>query len=129
MPAPTSNLDPALLVLNIKHQVTEEFLRDIIVNSRHSIQYWAPEGRELLAGEYVAFEWDEAEDKKEAEHIISAMKIMDGIQKVFEPGFSLRADIRAAIFQGVMENDAGHIDADGTDAIVQAACFGELKYG
>lgn len=62
-------------------------------------------------------------------HEITPNVIAKGLGIVGTAGFGLNRDTRAAILLGNRENDAGEIDADGADAIVQAAIFGEVVYG
>lgn len=52
-----------------------------------------------------------------------------GIALVKEPSFKVRDDILAAILLGDRNNDAGEIDVECADVIVQAAVFGEIVYG
>jgi hypothetical protein len=52
-----------------------------------------------------------------------------GIQAIKARKPAVREDLQAAILLGDNENDAGHIDIDCADCILQAALFGELVYG
>lgn len=52
-----------------------------------------------------------------------------GIALVKHPTFKVRDDILAAILLGDRNNDAGEIDIECADVIVQAAVFGEIVYG
>jgi hypothetical protein len=48
---------------------------------------------------------------------------------VLEPNFQINSDVRAAVLSALIHNDACYLDADSSDAIVQAAIFGNLVYG
>ncbi len=52
-----------------------------------------------------------------------------GIQRIMDGDVGVSDDIRNHIVRGVLEGDAGEIDAIGADCIVQAGVFGELIYG
>jgi hypothetical protein len=55
--------------------------------------------------------------------------IARGIAKVKEKDFGVNGSILSAILTSDRDNDAGDIDADAADVIVQAALFGKLVYG
>jgi hypothetical protein len=62
-------------------------------------------------------------------HSLTVETIEKGIAKVKEPGFQINDTLRRDILGGDTDNEAGLIDADGADVIVQAALFGEIVYG
>ncbi len=55
--------------------------------------------------------------------------IARGIQAIKAPGFQLNDRTRKAILLAEVENDAGEIDSEAADCIVQAALFGKIIYG
>lgn len=71
----------------------------------------------------------EDEDSEPLFYKLDIDTIAVGVKACLEEDFSLRSDIREYIRLADKENDAGDIDADGADAIVQAALFGKLVYG
>lgn len=54
-----------------------------------------------------------------------------GILAVLQPGFNVNDTIKGYVLSALLneEPDAGHIDADAADVIVQAGLFGEVVYG
>lgn len=52
-----------------------------------------------------------------------------GIHRIVTGKVPINATLRQTIARASRENDAGDIDADGADAIAQAALLGELVYG
>jgi len=52
-----------------------------------------------------------------------------GLAKIGESGFRLNDQQRSGILLADRESDAGMIDSDDADAIVQAGLFGEIVYG
>ena len=55
--------------------------------------------------------------------------IQAGIDKVKSGAIELNKDILKAILVADVINDAGDIDSDAADCIVQAALFDEIVYG
>lgn len=62
-------------------------------------------------------------------HAITIETIAAGIGRITRGELTIREDLRRLIAEASRENDAGDIDADAADCIVQAALFGELVYG
>lgn len=62
-------------------------------------------------------------------HAVTIDTIAAGIGRIKRGDLSINSALRGTILNASDENDAGDIDADGADAIVQAALFGELVYG
>jgi hypothetical protein len=61
--------------------------------------------------------------------VIDIDVIAAGLAKIAAPGFSINEKLRQEIAYANRHNDAGEIDADHADVIVQAALFGEIVYG
>ena len=51
------------------------------------------------------------------------------LEEAFEPCIkSVNSDIASYLVDFIDTNDAGHLDADACDCLLQIACFGELVY-
>lgn len=72
-------------------------------------------------------EWDQVEHAKVMR--IDWKTIRYGIRRILAGEVPIRRDLLAAIKEGYAEKDAGYIDADAADCIVQAALLGEIRYG
>lgn len=109
----------------MKHN--QQFLADVLCTALEGgIGYWSECG--MLKSDalgYVSATLYPAEDDDFPETVLTRESIQQGIEKVLSPDFRVNPQIRAAIASG----DAGQIDADAADVIVQAACFGEIVYG
>ena len=120
------------------------FLAEVMVTAfEGGCTYWA-RGRNVkhqsyqgcdidLYGSYE-IRWQDEEpypkgDARNGWHLIDPDAIERGIAKCLEPGFKLNSQITGWIASGSRDNDAGNIDADAADCIVQAACFGEVVFG
>lgn len=55
--------------------------------------------------------------------------VAKGIGLIVRGEVGVRSDLKALIAQASRENDAGDIDAEGADVIVQAALLGGVVYG
>ena len=52
------------------------------------------------------------------------------LEKAFEPCIkSVNSDIASSLVDFIDTNDAGHLDGEACDCLLQFACFGELVYG
>lgn len=108
----------------------EQFLADIIISAvEGGTGYWAAVSRyrhDCPAADTTATLHDEDDGKV---YVLTIDTIATGIGRVLGDGFKVRGDILDQVKCGSRENDAGEIDADGADVIVQAALFGEVVYG
>lgn len=55
--------------------------------------------------------------------------IRKGIERILRGEVKCNSSITGYVLRGVADNDAGQIDADAADAIVQAGLLGELRFG
>lgn len=111
-----------------------EFLDDVITTAvEGGTGYWAVvhayKWVDLKPGEVYAVIEEIEDPQAPGRHRIDADLIARGIGRVLYPGFRIRADLCELIRAADREADAGLIDADGADVIVQAALFGEIVYG
>lgn len=80
--------------------------------------------------DYVSCVLTPAEDEDEFEpQALDYPAIRRGIRRILTGEVGIRSDLRDAVHSGVTHDDGGAIDADAADCIVQAAVFGELRYG
>src|SRR5689334_10870701 len=114
--------------MKIKVEITAEEAKSILTTALESgmIDYWV--------GQYTTIQRDsqnmvkyvgiEEEDDAATRHIINPVSIQIGVSKVFQPGFEISRAMLASIIV-----DAKAVDGETADCIIQAALFGELKYG
>ena len=121
--------------LKLEIEVEDQFLDDILINSIECgySGYWA--GFTEYKSEVPSFkireedeDWIEG-DPVEPWILVDRAFILKGIATVLKTDFSVCTRIRNYILTGAKENDAGNIDAECTDVILQAALLGELTYG
>lgn len=133
----------------------EEFLADVITSAiEGGTGYWAAvhayrwEG--LPAAErYAVIGVEDEEDEKiealaaklgrkptlseaieaRAVYKLTCETIARGIGRIARGEIRINTALAKTIYAANRESDAGEIDAEGADAIVQAALFGELVYG
>lgn len=124
----------------------EEFLADIITGAiEGGIGYWSQcsqyqwvdtmHERKLrvsvgqpLLDEGTRATIEDIEDDGREYHITPSV-IQNGLRKIVNGEVGLNSTLRGYILYADKENDAGEIDADCADAIVQAGLFGEVRYG
>ena len=122
-----------------------EFLADIVICALEGgIGYWAQ------ARTYKW--WSPTLDGGTAEHVdgmsnaYAVIRVMDddesnewlaidldlialGMKRMLAPGFRIRDDIASNVFLARKNCDAGEIDAEIADCIVQTGLFGEVEFG
>jgi hypothetical protein len=126
----------------------KEFLHSIFTTALEGgIGYWsqastyhwmlpAPKGQEWGADDLDGFyaivhEWDEDEGDyaKNKGHRIDRAVIQKGLNALIDGKARAREDIVKTIMLANRENDAGDIDSEIADVIVQVGLFGEIVYG
>lgn len=119
---------PFSLILNV--DLDPEFFDDICVTAAEGgINYWAeglPHGLPAPGFKIIEQEISSGDKKQEFEITPEFMKL--GVQRLLQ-GKMCHSRITSTLYQALIENDCGLIDADVADAIVQAACFDDLVYG
>jgi len=112
-------------------KVSDQFSKDVIVTARcGAIGYWAQEtGYYASIGAMMIDECDEETGERTDSHVITAASIREAIRMILLGDVAVHRDIAMSIWQGNRDKDAGMIDADAADVIVQVACFGQIVYG
>ena len=121
--------------MNARSVDRAEFLGDIIITAvEGGIGHWAVcrgydyEDPYVEIGE-VDFDDPYAEYPEDEWRGIDINTIAKGIGRVKDPEFRVNDVIRKNVIAANTKNDAGMIDAESADVIVQAALFGEIVYG
>jgi hypothetical protein len=118
----------------------EQFFSDVLTTAvEGGINYWAAvsnycfedeDGNDVPASVTVHEMDDETGDYKEPGVPITTKEIGAAITKILgEEMKYIPSRTRADIFAASIENDAGDIDADIADTIMQIAVLGEVTYG
>lgn len=108
----------------------KQFLEDIMVTAiEGGINYWAKVTTGDLPEGYVWIREREDSGEPLGRIPFSLLDLELGITRVGLSDFQVGTDLRSWILTGSAENDAGDIDVDAADVIVQAAIFGEIIYG
>jgi len=109
------------------------FLSDVAsIAVQGGINYWAD-----FAEEDVDYPWPQdihfkvrdAMDSKTEFQAVTDETVENGINAMKNPEFSVRDDIRRSILFADVMHDAGEIDAEAADVIIQAGLFGEIVFG
>ncbi len=126
--------DPDTIARQVEDAQRQRFLADIIIGAvEGATGYWAQVSvyrHDCPPAETIATLHEiEPEDPGEPGKQLSTGTIASGIQTIARPGFRVRADLLAVIQEADLINDAGLLDAEAADVIVQAGLFGEIVYG
>lgn len=122
----------------VKDQIPDSFCADVLCAALEGgIGYWA-EADDIKRTErdaeghwhYLSVVLTDAEGDDDWQHTIDYAAIRLGIERVLAPTFNLNSGTKGDILTALTEHpDDNTLDADGADAIVQAACFNDLVYG
>ena len=108
----------------------QQFLEDVMTTAiEGGINYWAQVSKVDAPKGYVWIREREDSGEPLGRMPFSVLDIELGITRVGMSDFQVGKDIRGWILTGSAENDAGDIDVDAADVIVQAAIFEEIVYG
>lgn len=132
------------LKVNIEVSLSEEFLSDILIiafdGQYGGCWYWAQaaypaEGERkwlVTNGEtdIMKQRWLSARIEDFGKQWVVDHKVLaDGIRRLLDGTVKVNDEIVGAVMRAVREGDAGEIDSEAADCIVQAGVFDELIYG
>jgi hypothetical protein len=112
-----------------------QFLLDVMCTAiEGGITGWARARdieRTASEGDYLSFKVRDAEDSTDPWHDITPEKIEEAIAKIGDPSCDVKAaaDYRDQITAAYADLDAGNIDGELADIIVQVAAYGEVIFG
>lgn len=118
--------------------ISDEALDCIMEVAGMSIGYWASKATiDREAKTYTVWEQDPQDDEGTGKYVIPFAKIHETFWKLasgeIQTGSMASEYIKNAVIDGAQEGrgdiDAGHIDGDAADVIIQLAAFGEEVYG
>lgn len=113
-------------------ELDRDFLSCVLITaSEGGINYWADvlkvedEGEDRMA----IFLAVRANEDEEPLFKVDHETVVRGIQRLLDGSVRVDSQIRGYLSRAVAERDAGDVDADVADCIVQAGIFNELVYG
>jgi len=107
----------------------EEFLADILTTAvEGGVNYWAYADAYIHTPSKDAAVLLEEAEEDECPHYVDIDSIAKGIALYLEH-LRPQNEYRKRIAEANRDNDAGELDAEDADVIVQFAIFGEIKYG
>lgn len=126
--------------VHIAFHISDQLCADILCTALEGgIGYWSAADDIVkqtgtdpgcIVTDYVSCTLHPAENDEDFEPVVlDYAAIRRGIARVLSPGFQVSSLIADYVRRGVAENDAGHIDADAADCIVQAGVLGEITFG
>ena len=122
-------------------EVSHDFLASIIITAvEGGINYWAsvteyePDGwnSEPPRPETVTAkvqEYTEDDEVSQRPQTLDTFAVALGIERILTHQVPIADYIERYIWSGLSNEDAGEIDAEAADCIVQAALLNELRYG
>lgn len=124
---------------------SEQFMRDVLATAcEGGSNYWARfKALETFKGEY-GDEWQrvrvtDIEEAKTGVHEVGFAELLEGMRRIVagdmtskESHANVHASHRAALFEALISEDggdAGKVDANLADLVLQAAALGRIVYG
>ncbi|MFN8758834.1 MAG: hypothetical protein ACK5XA_08500 [Tagaea sp.] len=117
------------ITITVSHTVSDQTIRDIKTTAAEGgIDYWSEiEKYDFDAGVLKVITDDPIEGDGDKVYDVTDDVIKLGIERALAE--SKGRDWESAIRRGVAADDAGEIDAEAADVIVQLGLFGEIVYG
>ena len=120
------------LMVTIRVPLQESLLSDILCTALEGgINYWCSLTeitRDEAHIDYLSAKaWDAEDDSFLG--CITHETIVKGINLVLDEDTKVSSAVRSSVEKAVLEDDAGYIDVEGADCIVQLGLFGEITYG
>jgi hypothetical protein len=135
---------PPLIPITVQHLLTAEFIEDIMTTMVETAYSWfrfreihrhpKDHARHLNVYRFVVQEVDDdSKGSVLSTHWVNSHMIGEALQKMLQPVPSgerpyVNETHRQSLTEACAENDAGNIDADLADCILQVICFNELRY-
>lgn len=119
--------------VTLSHKINTEFLEHVLEAALYGgIGYWAVADEILRADPrsgLISLHLSDTEDWSIEFGTVTHDTVMDGIRRILDGTVKISQDLRDHLAAGVSEGDAGEIDSDVADCIIQVGLFGELVYG
>ena len=119
--------------------VSEDFLSNVLITAFDAnyggCWYWARPSEvagdpwQINEGVWWCVYIEDREDDWEGTYLVNHPVIVTGIQNILDGRVQINDGLFRALLTGLREDDAGVVDADVADCIVQAGVFGEIVYG
>lgn len=113
----------------VRNARREEFLSDVVIGAvEGGTGYWAQVVEYRHSDGPARATLVDLDDDTESYHVTTDV-VAHGIYVILSPVFQIGDTLRAMIRQASLEDDAGQLDAEACDVIVQAGLFGRIVYG
>jgi hypothetical protein len=119
---------PINLTLNVEDQVLTDTMVTAVESGMTCVHYWTMVTNVVRDEAYNVQSFNVVKEGRTIP--IDRAAILRGMKVVLEGNTRfVGAQIREWVLEAIVTNDAGSIDADAADVIVQCAVFGEVEYG
>lgn len=124
--------------ITVTRELTDEFVSDVLIvafdGSLGACWYWSkPAPTQWLA--VVDDKWKQVlitepeSNEPNKVLLVDESVVQRGIQLLIEHKVGINNDLFVHLMTAVLEGDAGEVDADVADCIIQAGLFGQIVYG
>lgn len=122
------------LFVTLKLPVSPELIDGIFITATEGgVNHWCEETQNIRRESLINLgriitSVDFREEDETEWYRVDQAKIADTLQKILDGTYISSPAIRESIVSAITEDDAGHIDSDGADCIIQYAALGEVRY-
>lgn len=137
-----------MTTINVKLELQDQFLRDVLATAVwYGSSYWAgyenpvlhkQEGQSYTDYQSITVNdlGDDHDEEAKARYEITLAKVAEGIERLIGRNFNSEeshaiphVSYSSAMLRAAALGDAGNVDADLADIVLQLACFGHIIYG
>ena len=126
--------------VNITIDITERMVSDILIsaldNPYGGSRYWVQNVRikgndaeDILDEIWYSATFEDSYGDHNPKYFVNAEKVVAAIQNILSNNITVSPVICDTLSKAIRENDAGYVDADVADVILQVAVLGEIVYG
>jgi hypothetical protein len=118
--------------------ISQESLDSIIEQAGYGIGYWAESAEvDSDAKTYTVYEQEAQDDDNKGVYTIPFDKLHETYWRIVAGEYSMAYRVRKYFLDAALDGaaneeediDAGHIDSEAADVLIQIAAFGEIVYG
>lgn len=126
--------------VNITIDITERMVSDILIsaldNPYGGARYWVQNVRvksndaeDILDEIWYSATFEDSYGDHNPKYFVNGEKVIAAIQDILNQNVTTSQIICDTLSKAIREDDAGYVDADVADVVLQVAVLGEITYG
>lgn len=126
--------------VNITIDITERMVSDILIsaldNPYGGARYWVQnvrvkgnDAKDILDEIWYSATFEDSYGDHNPKYFVNGEKVIAAIQNILNQNVTTSQVICDTLSKAIREDDAGYVDADVADVVLQVAVLGEITYG